>query len=265
MITVKDKPDNLPLWFADFDGRYSSEAVSFLPKEDEPICSELEMLYPEILEEASFLWAQHGSQENPFNDYDSFDDKQFPAGSWKKIVLKVWGLTARKNLARFPAIKSLLSKHDHKITSCQITRLAPGSLIKPHCGETNAIIRLHLGLLVPETSVEECGIRVNNTKRKWKNGEVLCFLDAAEHEVWNRSDSYRYILIVDVLRPEFQPLASVICSRIIISQAIFMLLLKLRLRNLARILPPDLFNLLARLFRYPISGLSSILKYPTNG
>ena len=261
MIGSKQESGNPTLWFADFDGQYLNENVDFLPKENEPICHELERLYPEILQEVSFLWTNHGSRENPFNNYNSFDDKQFPAGSWKKIVLKVWGLTARKNVIKFPIIHSLLAKNHQRITSCQITRLAPGSVIKPHCGETNSILRLHLGLNVPDKPVEECGIRVGVTKRRWKNGEVLCFLDAIDHDVWNNSESYRYILIVDVLRPEFQHSANLICSHIIVSQAVFMLLIKLRLRNLAQLLPSTFFSFLAHLFRYPVSLLSYTLNY----
>ena len=140
MTSTSHKHDNPALWFADFDGQYLNECVDFLPTEKEHVCDELERLYPEILEEVSCLWASHKFENNPFDNYDSFDDKQFPVGSWKKIVLKVWGLTARKNIVQFPVIHSLLSKYCRRITSCQITRLAPGSIIKSHCGETNSII-----------------------------------------------------------------------------------------------------------------------------
>ncbi|MCF8463370.1 MAG: aspartyl/asparaginyl beta-hydroxylase domain-containing protein [Flavobacteriales bacterium] len=260
MTRLKHASNAPELWFADFDGTYLGEQIDFLPKEHDPICHELEKLYPEILKEVSFLWVN----PNAFNNYDLFDDKQFPVGSWKKIVLKVWGITLKSNSAQFPIIASLLLNYRKRVTSCQITRLAPNSLIKPHCGETNSIIRIHLGLNVPDCSIEECGIRVGASKKQWNNGKVLCFLDATDHEVWNNSQFYRYVLIVDVLRPDFQSRASLICSRIIISQAIFMVLISLRLKKLAQMIPSQVLAFLAHIFRYPIALISFILNYRIN-
>ena len=38
--------------------------------------------------------------------------------------------------------------------------------------------------------------------RVWEEGKVLIFDDSFEHEVWQDSDSYRLIFIIDVWHPE---------------------------------------------------------------
>jgi len=68
----------------------------------------------------------------------------------------------------------------------------------PHCGPTNARLRIHLGLEVPQNC---CRIRVKDETRQWAEGEVLILDDSFEHELWNTGNGRRIILIVDVLHP----------------------------------------------------------------
>ncbi|MGZ4970958.1 MAG: aspartyl/asparaginyl beta-hydroxylase domain-containing protein, partial [Methylobacter sp.] len=58
--------------------------------------------------------------------------------------------------------------------------------------------RAHLGLDVPEG----CEMRVENNLLHWRNGEVFIFEDSFEHEVWNRSDKPRTVLIIDFWHPD---------------------------------------------------------------
>jgi hypothetical protein len=251
-----DRP--LPeLWFADFDGHYTGEGADFCSAEDEVISEELEARFREIWQEVAFIWETEDGAGAFASGYDAFDDKQFPQGSWKKLVFKVWGLSSQSARKRFKVIDSLLQEHECRITSCQIARLAPGAVIKPHCGETNAILRIHLGLRVPEVPAEECGIRVGRSVRRWEEGKALCFVDAEDHEVWNRSDSYRYILIVDVIRIGFQRQKSLICARIIVSQLLFMVMVSIGLRRVAQGMPKSVLSTLAYLALYPVKWVTS--------
>ena len=68
-----------------------------------------------------------------------------------------------------------------------------------HCSVDNLRIRCHLGLIIPDNSE----IRVGNEKRNWEEGKCLVFDDSFEHEVWNRSDKDRLIMIVDFWNPGF--------------------------------------------------------------
>jgi hypothetical protein len=76
--------------------------------------------------------------------------------------------------------------------------LTPGTHLWAHCGPTNAVISLSMGLIVPEG----CVIRVGPEERTWREGECLVFDDTYEHEVWNRGAATRFIMLVDVWHPE---------------------------------------------------------------
>jgi aspartyl/asparaginyl beta-hydroxylase (cupin superfamily) len=75
--------------------------------------------------------------------------------------------------------------------------MPPGIHIKPHCGPHNFKLRTHLGIVAPKEAV----IRVENTIKPWPEGKCIVFDDSFEHEVWNKSDTTRIVLIVDVWNP----------------------------------------------------------------
>jgi aspartate beta-hydroxylase len=75
--------------------------------------------------------------------------------------------------------------------------LQPGAHIPPHTGVTNIRTIIHLPLIVPD----KCGFRVGGETRVWAEGEAFAFDDTIEHEAWNRSDSLRAVLILDVWNP----------------------------------------------------------------
>ena len=102
--------------------------------------------------------------------------------------------------------------------------MGANSKIKRHSGETNAVIRIHLGLIIPDSGRAASGISVGNETRYWKEGESIAFLDAHSHEAWNDAKSDRYVLIIDLLREEFQADYSKVCTRMLLNQVIFNLL-----------------------------------------
>jgi beta-hydroxylase len=77
----------------------------------------------------------------------------------------------------------------------------PGKQLKPHRGIYNGILRLHLGLRVPDTSPGTVAIRVGDEVCHWEEGRVLIFDDSYEHEAWNHSEHTRVVLFVDFVRP----------------------------------------------------------------
>jgi ornithine lipid ester-linked acyl 2-hydroxylase len=72
--------------------------------------------------------------------------------------------------------------------------------LPPHRGPYNGVLRLHLGLIVPEPR-EQLGIRVEKDLYRWKEGEAVVFDDAYEHEAWNRTSHTRVVLFVDFRKP----------------------------------------------------------------
>lgn len=121
--------------------------------------------------------------------------------SWKTLSLIAWGIGIFKNQKQFPITTAIFTKYP-ELQSVSFSMLEPQSSILPHCGDTNAIYRCHLGLEIP-AGLPECGMRVREEKKAWENGKWLIFVDAYNHESWNKSNQRRYIMIVDVLRKEF--------------------------------------------------------------
>jgi beta-hydroxylase len=135
-------------------------------------------------------------------------------GEWKLLVL--YGLTHRvdSNCSRVPKTAELLESIP-EMTSAVFSVLAPRKRIPKHRGTYKGILRYHLGLIIPEP--DTCGIRVSSEERFWREGESLIFDDSYIHEAWNDSDSYRVVLIVDVIRPlpfPFSALNRAVISRI---------------------------------------------------
>ena len=78
--------------------------------------------------------------------------------------------------------------------------LEPGKHLPPHRGPYNGVLRLHLGLIVPEPR-EQLGIRVEHDVYRWREGEAVIFDDAYEHEAWNYTPHTRVVLFVDFRKP----------------------------------------------------------------
>jgi len=63
--------------------------------------------------------------------------------------------------------------------------------------------RVHLPLLVP-AKLPDCGFKVLNKEISWHEGIPFAFCDAHLHLAWNNTSEKRIVLILDIIRPEFQ-------------------------------------------------------------
>jgi len=77
--------------------------------------------------------------------------------------------------------------------------LEPGKHRPAHRGLYNGVLRLHLGLIVPEPRTL-FGIRVDKQLYRWKEGSAVIFDDAYEHEAWNKIQHKRAVLFVDLVK-----------------------------------------------------------------
>jgi ornithine lipid ester-linked acyl 2-hydroxylase len=134
-------------------------------------------------------------------------------GSWKTMPLITWGVEFHKNICNFPLTTEVL-KQIPGLASASFNLLEKKSEIKKHFGETNANVRVHLGLNIPG-NLPAVGFKVNGISRSWEEGKVLIFCDGYEHSGWNHSDQDRYILLLDIIRPEFIHRKRLICSNVL--------------------------------------------------
>lgn len=120
---------------------------------------------------------------------------------WKNLYFFNFMWQYHHNCRRFPKTYQLL-KSIPNLTLAEFTCLEPQARVLPHIGETNAVIRGHLGIVIPAEH-PVMGIRVGDEERGWQEGKVVLFSDCHRHTVWNNSDERRFVLVFDITRAEF--------------------------------------------------------------
>jgi aspartyl/asparaginyl beta-hydroxylase (cupin superfamily) len=118
---------------------------------------------------------------------------------WKTFFLCGYGMRSDNNVKQCPETWRIVNKIPGLITA-MFSILEPGKHIPHHRGPYNGVLRLHLGLIIPEPR-EKVKIRVGNEICHWSNGKALIFDDAYDHEAWNGSDKLRVVLFVDFIKP----------------------------------------------------------------
>jgi aspartate beta-hydroxylase/beta-hydroxylase len=121
---------------------------------------------------------------------------------WKVFMLYAMGEKPEANRAKCPQTCAVLDQIPD-LFQAFFSILDPGKHVPAHCGPYRGYLRYHLGLLVPDR--DQPSIRIRDQVYTWKEGESVLFDDSWDHEVHNRSDQIRVVLIVDVLRPMPRP------------------------------------------------------------
>jgi aspartyl/asparaginyl beta-hydroxylase (cupin superfamily) len=209
------------LWFRT-EGPYKGDAPAFYDPETIDWAKRIMDNWHVIREELSPM-IDEGKNEllKPY-----FEDAiQFPPKNWKTESFYFWTRANRIMINLFPKTHAII-KEVPGLVSASINLLEPGSRIMPHYGDTNAIYRCHLGLQVP-AGLPECGFRVNNESRPWEEGKFIIFLDAYTHEAFNNSTGKRYILLLDVLRPEFRSKKYRVCTRVLGTTTLYEIAVKI--------------------------------------
>lgn len=119
--------------------------------------------------------------------------------SWKIFPLVAYGIRATRNIALCPNTWRLVRRIPG-LKTAMFSILEPGKHIPAHRGPYNGVLRLHLGLIVPQPP-ERIRMRVGSDIVHWQEGRALIFDDAYEHEVWNDTDELRVVLFVDFAKP----------------------------------------------------------------
>ncbi len=121
------------------------------------------------------------------------------APGWKTFLLSAYGVKSAQNIALCPETWHTLKKVPG-LKTAMFSIFEPGKHLPAHRGPYNGLLRLHLGLIVPEPR-DQVAIRVQNRICHWEEGRAIVFDDAYEHEAWNRTDKVRVVLFVDFVKP----------------------------------------------------------------
>lgn len=131
-----------------------------------------------------------------------------PEKDWKIFYLDAMGEKPAANRARCPRTAELVDAIPG-LFQAFFSILDAGKSIPKHCGPYRGYIRYHLGLIVPPN--EPPSLVLNDQPYTWREGESILFDDSWPHEVINRSDGDRVVLIVDIRRPMPAPFAALNC------------------------------------------------------
>lgn len=130
-------------------------------------------------------------------------------GSWREFVLMGGfdkathlkrGMQCPLTTALLVRIGAVASLAIHGIGEALFSALEPGTVLRPHCGSTNARLTCHLGLSVKDG--EACTLRVGDQTRCWEEGRCLVFDDSFEHEVHHSGAHSRVILLINFWHPD---------------------------------------------------------------
>lgn len=119
--------------------------------------------------------------------------------NWKTFTFYVMGTRIDDNCDQCPQTAELLGRLPG-LQNAFFSILAPRYHIPAHHGPSRALLRVHLGLKVPQDR-DHCWIRVHDQFLHWRDGEVVVFDDTYEHEVHNDTDEERVVLFLDFDRP----------------------------------------------------------------
>lgn len=120
-----------------------------------------------------------------------------PVAGWDAFYFFRTGRRIDKNCALCPRTAEILRSVPVG-QEALFSLLQPHTPIPEHSDGLNFFLTCHLGLKIPR----DCAIRVGTETRTWAEGETLLFNTSFLHEAWNRSDTHRIVLLVDVWHPE---------------------------------------------------------------
>lgn len=174
-----------------------------------PQLLEFDKNFPAIREELLGLLAEKQSIPR----YHEVDRMQYnisgqvdPEKDWKVFYLYAMGEKPAANQARCPRTTEILDQVPG-LFQAFFSILDGGKSVPAHCGPYRGYLRYHLGLIVPEQ--DPPSIRIKDQHYTWQEGKSILFDDSWNHEVINKSQSDRVVLIVDIRRPMPLPFGSV--------------------------------------------------------
>jgi aspartyl/asparaginyl beta-hydroxylase (cupin superfamily) len=173
----------------------------FLDVRQYPICKKLEESFPDILHEVQSYVRKNSLDSAP--EYGSVDGRNeqlsFHDGKeWKILVFKYYREYNKTTCSDFPKTCSLLQSMP-EVNLAMLSIMEGGKKLTPHQGPFKGIARIHLAIEIPSPVAV---LTVDGIEYEWEPGKCVVFDDTFVHSVHNKSNSYRIVLFIDVMRPE---------------------------------------------------------------
>ena len=118
------------------------------------------------------------------------------SGSWKTLILFDSENGGVQNISQAFQNTVKATINDPDVNLVKLSKLMPGTRIRPHSGPTNCQLRTHLTLY----HTGGARIRVGEEWKEWKTCRAFTFNSAFEHEVIHEGEEPRVVVIVDKRR-----------------------------------------------------------------
>jgi len=181
----------------------SGHTIFFAPEKAFPFTQELKSHWQEIRDEFKSLHSDKLSTVSAWGNRLGLN----PTTAWTKFPMIFHGVKLEDHTNQCPRTIELIEKLIPRelLISAEFSVQNAGAIVALHNNFLfPEFVRLHLGLVVPVTDPNLVGMKVNGMMINWEEGRFICFDDTFPHEVWNRTEQLRAILIIDVLRPGLQ-------------------------------------------------------------
>lgn len=169
----------------------------------QPYYHDLTIVYESILIKLNFKMIRD-EVKKLYKDFKTIDNDLFFQGlsrtknDWSRLYLKWFDEIDPVGKQLCPNTTRLMEEMPN-VKIAMISVLKPGAKILPHKGPYRGCLRLHMGLLTPNS--DDCFISLDGLRYSWRDGEVILLDDSYEHYVENNTDRYRVILFCDIIRP----------------------------------------------------------------
>jgi aspartyl/asparaginyl beta-hydroxylase (cupin superfamily) len=201
---------------------YNGTLPAFYQAKDFPELNIISESWKVILTELQAYESQHG-QMTGLSTYTPPGTSE--ANPWSNLYLENFMWHYHANRKHFPKTCALLAQIPG-LTFASFASLAAGGKLEPHYGDTNAVIRCHLGLRIPAPH-PVCGIEAGTEQQGWEEGKITMFSEAHRHWVWNNSSQKRYVLVFDIIHPFWANNKEWMCARVLGAQTLVFLESKL--------------------------------------
>jgi aspartate beta-hydroxylase len=121
---------------------------------------------------------------------------------WRLFILKAYGIDNPRNRGTCPILSSVVAASPG-VLSASISFMAPNKHIPAHRGPFRGLLRFYLPLVMPKTAegLPAAVLKIDGQEYRLSDGEGMLWDDTYPHEVWNRSEEVRIVLLLDVRRP----------------------------------------------------------------
>jgi aspartate beta-hydroxylase len=178
-------------WYPELNRKAWHDAAQF------PVIRELESRFAEIRAEALKVEPAHYYEEA---------ENIGRTGSWQVCMFYEHGRRNDFVCRQCPTIASVLDSHASIRRGAgliYLSKMSARTHVTAHQAHSNLRVRCHLAINIPPG---DCAIRVGDEIRRWREGKCIVFDDTFEHEVWNRTDQERLLLLVDLWHPDLTEL-----------------------------------------------------------